>query len=61
MKRTIEIDVEVDKPFENAEQERYVLASIEEAMQEDGVWFDLLCDEKVAPQSFSNVRARFTK
>lgn len=32
MKRTIEIEVEIDTPFVDAEQERYVLATIEEAL-----------------------------
>lgn len=58
MKRQIIIDVEVGA-FDNAEQERYVLATIEDAFGE--AWFDWLANEEIAPQQFTNVRARFAE
>lgn len=61
MRRTITIDVEIDRPYENAEQERYVLATIEEALTEQAIWFDLLCNEASAPQKFKSANARFKR
>lgn len=61
MKLRIIVDLDVDRPFESAEQERIVLASLEEALQETAIWHELLCDPTRAPQCFDNVRARFTK
>jgi hypothetical protein len=59
-KLQIIIDVEIDQPFANAEQERYVLATIEDAL-DTHVWFDLLANEAVAPQKFSDARARIAE
>lgn len=59
MKRKIEIEVEIDRPFDDAEQERFMLASLEEALTETAIWHDFICNEAVAPQKFSNVKARF--
>ena len=58
MKRQIVIDVEFDRPFDTAEQERYFLASIEEAMETE-IWFDMLASEDMAPQQAKDVRASF--
>lgn len=60
MKRVIKIEIEVDRPFDNAEQERYVLASIESALEGE-IWHDMLANEATAPQRFSKVSAHFTK
>lgn len=60
MKRTITIEVEIDTPFANAEQERYVLATIEDALEPD-IWFSMLANRDTAPQKMMRANARFTK
>lgn len=58
MKMRIVVDVEIDRPFEGAEQERYFLATLEEAISTE-VWHDLLANEKEAPQRVTCANARF--
>jgi hypothetical protein len=54
---TITLDMDIDTPFTTAEQQRYFLASIEEALESEA-WHELLANQEVAPQQPKNVRAR---
>ena len=61
MKRVIQIEVDIDRPYESAEQERYVLATIEEALVDLAIWHGLLANEESAPQQFMSANARFVR
>lgn len=56
-KVTLLVEVNFDRAFESAEQQRYVMASIEEALPL--VWHDYMVNEEVAPQQPSNVSVRW--
>lgn len=56
-KVTFLVEIDFDRAFMNAEQERYIMASIEESLPL--VWHDYMVNEDVAPQQPSNVSVRW--
>lgn len=51
----ITLDIDLDRPLRNAEDERYLCASIEEAIAND--WYDFMMTEESMPAQSTNVCA----